>query len=174
MKAAIALGSSLGDRRGHVDLALRRLGARADVDVLRISRLYRTPPLRGGTARGWFLNAAALLDASLEPADLMAVCIGLEVAAGRRRGRHWGDRTLDIDLLLLGDRVISTPELTLPHPAIARRAFVLRPLLEVWPDAADPRSGRPWSAAPTPPLPRLVPVGVLARPPQRNTPHGPS
>ena len=161
MKVALGLGSSLGDRRGHLTLALRRLHATDGIRVRRVSRLYRTPPMRGGTASGWFLNAVALLEVEQTPMQLLALCRVLEDEAGRRRARYWGDRPLDLDILLVDDAVIESPDLTVPHPGIAERPFVHRPLLEVWPDARDARTGRSWSAVDRVQTPRPVSVGML-------------
>jgi 2-amino-4-hydroxy-6-hydroxymethyldihydropteridine diphosphokinase len=90
-------------------------------------------------------------------------CVELEKHAGRRRVRFWGDRPLDLDLLLDGDRIVRTPDLILPHPAIGRRPFVLEPLLEVWPDAVDPTTGTAYAALPRARGPRPIPDGLLAR-----------
>lgn len=162
MIGAIGLGSSLGDRRATIELALRRLGAHPEVTLLACSRGYRTPPMRGGTARGWFLNAVARVDTSLSPDELLALCKRLEAHAGRRRARWWGDRTLDLDLLLLGEQTIDRADLRLPHPAIAVRPFVITPLLEVCPDARDPRSGELYRDRACPDGPRAVPVLAFA------------
>lgn len=162
MRIAIGLGSSLGDRRRTLETTVLRLATRDGLTLLRTSAWVRTPPLRGGAARNWFLNGVALFESALEPLEILDLCVALEESAGRRRARHWGDRTLDLDLLLAGDRVIDDPRLKVPHPAITRRPFVLGPLLEVWPDAQDPVTGRPFAEAPTPPGPRPVPCGRLA------------
>ena len=92
-------------------------------------------------------------------------CIALEEHSGRRRARWWGDRTLDLDVLLVEGEVMDHARLVLPHPAIADRPFVLGPLLSVWPDALDPRDGTPWSARPSPRGPRPVHQGQVARRP---------
>jgi len=162
VKVALGLGSSLGDRTGHITLALRRLDASEGVHVARISRLYRTPPMRGGTARGWFLNAVAILHTTRTPHDLLTICRQLEAESGRRRARFWGDRPLDLDILLVDDRVLETSELTVPHPGIAARPFVHKPLLEVWPKAIDARSGVPWAQQERQTTPRPVDVGLVA------------
>ena len=163
MKIAVGLGSSLGDRRRALTLAVRMLHAHPQIRYLRGSRLYRTPPLRGGSARGWFLNAVALFETCLPPAAFLEACVGLEQRSGRRRARHWGDRTLDLDLLLADDEVLDLPQLRVPHPAIADRPFVRIPLVEAWPEARDPISGRLWANFPIPLGPSPAPVGVLAR-----------
>lgn len=162
MRIAIGLGSSLGDRRRALETAVARLATRPGLRLLRTSAWVRTPPLRGGAARNWFLNGVALFETTLSPLEVLDLCVALEEAAGRRRARHWGDRTLDLDLLLWGDRALSEPRLTVPHPGIARRPFVLGPLLEVWPDARDPISGRPYAELPTPAGPRPSAAGRLA------------
>jgi 2-amino-4-hydroxy-6-hydroxymethyldihydropteridine diphosphokinase len=161
-RVAIALGSSLGDRQRSLSLAVRRLST-TGMQLLRVSRWVRTPPLRGGTAQNWFLNGVALFRCTLTPEEVLERCVTIERAAGRRRGRYWADRPLDLDVLLYDDRVVRTDKLVLPHPAIAQRAFVLLPLLEVWPDATDPVTGRPYAALPVPPGPRPAPDGILAR-----------
>lgn len=164
MRVAIGLGSSLGDRHAALALAVARLSASPGLAFVRASRWVRTPPLAGGTARGWFLNGVALFDADadLPPDAILDRCVAIEAAAGRRRARRWGDRTLDLDLLLIDGRIGATPRLRLPHPAIAQRPFVLGPLLEVWPDAVDPVSGRAYSAFGPAPGPRPTPAGILA------------
>jgi 2-amino-4-hydroxy-6-hydroxymethyldihydropteridine diphosphokinase len=164
VRAAIGLGSSLGDRRARLEGTVRKLHAHPAIEVLRCSRWVRTPPMRGGSASGWFLNGVALLQTTLDGPELLALCRALEQSAGRRRARFWGDRTLDLDLLLHGDTVLDTDTLTLPHPAIAERPFVRMPLLEVWPDAIDPRTAIPFRELPGPSGPRAVPVGAFAFP----------
>lgn len=161
MRLAVGIGSSLGDREGALTIAVRSLAAAPGMRLLRVSRWVRTPPLRGGHARNWFLNGVALFDTHLDPHDVLARCVRLERRAGRRRAVHWGDRSLDLDLLLLEGQVVRTPTLQLPHPAIALRPFVLGPLLEVWPDATDPRTGAPYRLCPPPIGPRAFPVGGI-------------
>ena len=165
MRIALGLGSSLGDRRTRLELTIRQLAAHPRIRVERVSRWVRTPPLRGGTARGWFLNGVALLDVEMTPHELLTICRSLEEQAGRRRARHWGDRPLDLDLLVAEGCQFSDDELTVPHPALTRRAFVLAPLQEVWPDALSPENGIVVPQEAPEPLPRVVPVGVVARRP---------
>jgi 2-amino-4-hydroxy-6-hydroxymethyldihydropteridine diphosphokinase len=163
MKLAVALGSSLGDRRTQLERTLARLDHTPGIRLLRASRWVRTPPLAGGTATHWFLNGVALLETDLDPEAVLDVCVALEEQAGRRRARFWGDRTLDLDLLLAEAGAVTTDRLVLPHPAIARRRFVLEPLLEVWPDARNPHTGVAYADLPMPSGPRPVPWGVVAR-----------
>lgn len=175
MKVAIGLGTSLARldrgrtlhslrsaRRALLELTLRRLDAIDGLELLRVSPWVTTPPMRGGTARGVFLNGVALFESQLLPVDVLDACVLLEASAGRRRGRWWGDRTLDLDVLLVEGVILDTPRLKLPHPAIADRPFVLHPLLAVWPDAIDPRSDAPWSALPSPRGPKAAPAGRVA------------
>lgn len=163
LEAAIGLGTSLGHRQRQLLTAILQLQAHPDVRIVRCSRLYRTPPMRGGTARGWFLNAVVRVRTTLSGPDLLALVRTIETQAGRRRAGHWGDRTLDLDVLLHGDTISDGPDLVLPHPGIRDRPFVLTPLLEVWPDAVDPRTHTAFAACPTPPPPRALPVGCVGR-----------
>lgn len=161
MRLAIGLGSSLGDRAKTLSLAVRSLAADPGLRLLRASRWVRTPPLRGGHAKNWFLNGVALFDSGLTPEEVLERCVRLERRAGRRRAVRWGDRSLDLDLLLAEGLVRQTPSLVLPHPSITLRPFVLDPLLEVWPDAADPRTGTLYRVAWPAPGPKPIPVGSI-------------
>ena len=131
-RAAIALGSNLdsrfGDRETNVREALRRLGELGEVKA--VSRFYETEPV-GYVNQPWFLNAAAVLETELEPVELMRALLRIEQEMGRERVVAKGPRVIDLDLLLYGDRVMSTAELTLPHPEMQERRFVLEPLSEV-------------------------------------------
>jgi 2-amino-4-hydroxy-6-hydroxymethyldihydropteridine diphosphokinase len=101
------------------------------------SALYETAPV-GGPPQGDFLNAVVLLDTSLEPRALLDGAMEVERSLGRERGDRWGPRTIDVDILLFGDRTIDRPGLSIPHPELTKRRFVLEPLLEVWPEAHLP------------------------------------
>ena len=125
MHAAIGLGSNLGDRRLHLDNAVAALDG-----VVAVSRYVETDPV-GGPPQGRYLNAAAIVETDATPRELLARCRALEEAAGRTREERWGPRTLDLDLLLYGDRVVADDDLVVPHPRLAERAFVLGPLAEV-------------------------------------------
>ena len=142
---------------------MRKLYAHPALRLMKLSRWYRSPPLKGGEARGWFLNGVALFESDLDPESLLDQCRLIEERAGRRRARYWGDRTLDLDLLLVEGCVSDDPLLTLPHPAIALRPFVLFPLLEVWPDAHDDRLGMPMADLAPPPRPWPWMAGVAVR-----------
>ncbi len=131
----IALGSNLGDRAAHITAALDELGAGGRVRVVRCSRLHETEPVGGPPGQPKYLNAVAELRTGLEPAALLERMQRIETAHGRARRERWGPRTLDLDLLLFGFRAISTRTLTVPHPRMWQRPFVLKPLAEI----CDPR-----------------------------------
>ena len=133
--AAIGLGSNLGDRARHIGDAVAAL---ADIgSLVRVSSLYETAPV-GGPRQGRYLNSVVLVDTDLSPEELLQRCLEIERGHGRERRERWGPRTLDLDVLLYGDLAVSGDSLTIPHPRMTQRRFVLEPLLEVWPDAALP------------------------------------
>jgi 2-amino-4-hydroxy-6-hydroxymethyldihydropteridine diphosphokinase len=140
--ALIGLGSNLGDRQATLAGAIAALAETPGVIVRRVSSFHETEPVGGPAGQGMFLNAAAALETTLDPFALLNVLRGIETRFGRLRIVRWGERTLDLDLLLFDDRVIDTPELTVPHPRLASRRFVLEPLAEVAPDAVDPVTKR--------------------------------
>jgi len=141
----IGLGSNEGDRHATLLHALEELGRRPGLRVLRRSRFVETAPVGGPPGQGFYLNAAALVETSLEPAALLRVMLEVESALGRRRTLAWGPRTADLDLLLYDDVVRSTPALTLPHPRMAWRRFVLEPAAEVAASMVHPTTG--WTIA---------------------------
>lgn len=135
--AAIALGSNLGDRQSIIERALAdlvRLG-----EVVCSSPAIETEPV-GPPGQGPYLNAACLLRTERTPRDLLDALLAIELAHGRDRsgGQRWGPRTLDLDLLLFGSRVIDEPGLTVPHPRLHERLFVLEPLAQIAPDLVVP------------------------------------
>ena len=142
--AAIALGSNLdssvGDREANLREAIKRLKALGEVRA--VSSFYDTEPV-GYMAQPRFLNGALLLETDLGPAELMRALLAVERAMGRDRTGTVakGPRVIDLDLLLYGDAVVNTGELTLPHPAMAEREFVLRPLAEIAPAMRHPLLG---------------------------------
>lgn len=153
MLVAIGFGASIGARRRAIEIAVRQLSALDGVEFVRASGWVRTPPLTGGAARGWFLNGIALFRVTMSLPELLTHCRVQEDALGRHRGIPWGDRPLDIDLILADGIVLKTRTLTIPHPALYDRHFVLQPLLEVWPEAVDPRDHKPLAGrAPHQPL----------------------
>ena len=131
--AYLALGSNLGDRAANLRAAVRLLADRG-LAVKARSKMYRTQSVEGGGPEP-FLNAALRVSTNLEPLDLLALLRAVETELGRpetEAGRHrGGSRTIDIDILMYGDITLNTVELELPHPRMHRRAFVLRPLLDV-------------------------------------------
>lgn len=142
--AYVGLGSNLGDRRAHLDAALAELGRLPNTDVSRVSRFHDTPPL-GPPDQGRFLNAVAELRTALPPRELLDRMLDIESRLGRPprdQRTHWGPRTIDLDLLLHGDTILDQAGLTLPHPGMAQRRFVLEPLAELAPQLLHPSEGR--------------------------------
>lgn len=134
----LGLGSNLGDRRGNLAAAIAALKTHPAIRVRVVSAPVETDPVGGPPGQEKFLNAAAQIETSLEPADLLAELQRIECALGRRPGPRWGPRTIDLDILLYGSQILATPDLTIPHPRLAQRRFVLEPLSEIAPDAVDP------------------------------------
>jgi|SRR5579875_3359846 len=141
-RALIGLGSNLGDRRATLEGAIAALDATPGVRVRRVSSFHETDPVGGPPGQTAYLNAAAVLETTLDPFELLHVLQTVEVRFGRVRTVRWGERTLDLDLLLFDDRIIQTPALCVPHPRLAERRFVLEPLAEIAPHAVDPRTRR--------------------------------
>ena len=134
----LSLGSNLGDRQGHLAAAGRALDTHPDVDVLAVAGLYETAPVGGPPRQGFYLNTAIRVRTSLAPEALLTVCLDLERRQGRQRREPNGPRTLDVDLLLYDGHVCDTAELTLPHPRMHLRRFVLAPLAEIAPGVRHP------------------------------------
>lgn len=139
--ALIALGSNLGDRKANLDLAVASLSATPGVTVQAVSPYHQTRPIGGPDGQGAFLNAAARLETGLSPLELLQSLHAVEAKAGRVRTVRWGERPLDVDLLIYGRRRILTPELTVPHPRMTVRRFVLAPLAEIAPDDVEITTG---------------------------------
>jgi 2-amino-4-hydroxy-6-hydroxymethyldihydropteridine diphosphokinase len=133
-RAYLGLGSNLGDRLVTMQTAVRSLARHPDITLIAVSNLYETDPV-GGPEQGVFLNAVVAIDTTLSPLELLQVAHEIEDAALRVRDVHWGPRTLDIDVLAVGNEVRSDDTLTLPHPLAHERAFVLVPWAEVDGDA---------------------------------------
>lgn len=142
IRAWIGLGANLGDRAATLDAALAAIDHLPDTRVLSTSGYYLTPPW-GDTDQPEFINAVAEVETGLAASDLLTALLAIERERGRvRSGRRWGPRAIDLDLLLYGDRTIVTPDLTVPHPRIRERAFVLVPLVEISPEIVVPGQGR--------------------------------
>ncbi len=137
--AAIALGSNLGDRNAHLSAAVLALTSLPCSRFLSVSNTFETAPV-GPIPQGPYLNAAATIETTFPPRALLDQLLAIEQSRARNRAaeQRWGPRTLDLDLLLYDDIVLSEPGLELPHPRLHERAFVLQPLAQVWPDAVVP------------------------------------
>ncbi len=135
----LGLGSNLGDRQANLDRALSLLSQR--VGEMQVSSVYDTEPL-GNINQPRFLNMVCQVYTSLAPAELLALVKGIELKLGRASHKPNAPRPIDIDVLLYNDQVIETPELTVPHPRLTERAFVLVPLAELAPDVVHPVSGQ--------------------------------
>jgi 2-amino-4-hydroxy-6-hydroxymethyldihydropteridine diphosphokinase len=139
--ACVALGSNLGDRGAHLAAAIEALRATAGIRGLVCSSVYETDPV-GPPPQGPYLNAAVRFETTLAPRSLLDRLLEIERARGRPRAHaHHGARSLDLDLLLYGDRRIEEPGLTVPHPRLHRRAFVLEPLCEIAAEWRHPLRG---------------------------------
>ncbi|ADJ27705.1 2-amino-4-hydroxy-6-hydroxymethyldihydropteridine diphosphokinase [Nitrosococcus watsonii] len=141
IRAYIGLGSNLNQPRRQVGQALTELAALPQTKCVGHSKFYRSAPL-GPQDQPDYINAVAALDTVLEPYDLLARLQTIEQSHHRVRKRHWGERTLDLDLLLYGDLEIATERLTIPHASLHERAFVLYPLAEIAPHTVVPGRGR--------------------------------
>ena len=139
MTAYLGLGSNLGDRQLNLVKAIELLAQWVQIEQL--SSLYETEPV-GYREQPCFLNAVCQLTTSLTPEDLLALAKHVEAALGRMPSFPDAPRPVDIDILFYGNRVINSPQLTIPHPRLEERAFVLVPLAEIAPDLAHPVSGR--------------------------------
>ena len=127
----LALGSNLGDREKNLNEAIKEIGQISSVTITRISDIYETAPV-GYAEQDDFLNMALAINTKLEPLDLLQQLQEIENLLKRTRNIHWGPRTIDIDILLYDNKTIALPNLIVPHPRMLERAFVLRPLKDVF------------------------------------------
>jgi 2-amino-4-hydroxy-6-hydroxymethyldihydropteridine diphosphokinase len=134
--AYLSLGSNVGDRHANLQRAISSLTERG-IRVVKQSSIYETEPV-GFRDQSWFLNCAVEVETLLSPKELLGVLLEIEQGMGRRRTVPMGPRIIDIDILLYGDEVIQSDELTIPHPRMAERRFVLVPLAEIAPEAVHP------------------------------------
>lgn len=158
MRWFLGLGANLGDREASLRFAVDALTRGGDVRVLRSSAVYETDPVGGPAAQPPYLNAVIEVETSLGPHDLLDRCLAIEAERGRARAERWGPRVLDIDLLLGTDEAgtpyaIDDERLTVPHPRMPSRAFVLVPLADLTGEHANPDPGVR-RAGPPLPLPR--------------------
>lgn len=137
----LGLGSNLGDRVGYLQQALAQLRGVPGIAVLRTSSLVETRPVGGPSGQANFLNGAALIETTLGPAELLAALQGIERNLGRERVERFGPRTIDLDLLFYDSEVIESPDLTVPHPRLHQRRFVLAPAAEIAPELIHPTVG---------------------------------
>lgn len=139
-QSAIALGSNLGDSRAILESSLKILDQTPGISLELQSSWYRTAPV--GPPQPDYLNGCALLKVEMSPPELLETLLAIEAKFGRVRQERWGPRILDLDLLLFDNLILETPNLTLPHPCMRERAFVLVPLAEIAPNWIDPISGK--------------------------------
>ena len=136
--AYIAMGSNLGDRLATITAAIDALRADEGVFEVELSSLVETEPVGGPAGQERYLNGAARVRTTRDAGSLLALMLAIENRLGRLRREHWGPRPIDLDLLLFDDVVIDQPELTVPHPRMCERRFVLRPLAEIAGDVVHP------------------------------------
>ncbi|MCF6265614.1 MAG: 2-amino-4-hydroxy-6-hydroxymethyldihydropteridine diphosphokinase [Desulfuromusa sp.] len=137
-RAFLGFGGNLGKPLNNFRRARQQLAEHPQVEVISSSPLYQTPPVGGPEGQADYLNAAIEILTGLSALDLLQLCRQIENSAGRVRDLHWGPRTLDIDLLLVDDLIMDTPLLTLPHPRLQQRHFVLLPLNDLAPQLNHP------------------------------------
>jgi 2-amino-4-hydroxy-6-hydroxymethyldihydropteridine diphosphokinase len=137
--AYLSLGSNLGDRALNIRRAIAQLDAAGR--LLSVSSIYETQPV-DVPDQPWFLNCVAAIETEKTPRELLQLALQVEATMGRLRMRDKGARKIDIDIVLFGDRVVNEPGLTIPHPAMHHRRFVLEPLVEIGPEIRHPELGK--------------------------------
>ena len=130
---ALALGSNIGDKEANLNDAIAAIGDITETRVTRVSQYYQTAPW-GDLDQDWFLNACAKVETELPPLPLLSALKDIESSLGRTKTRRWGPRVIDIDILTYDTVAMAEDTLTIPHPRMTERAFVLVPLAEIWPD----------------------------------------
>ena len=138
--AFVGIGSNLGDREGNLRRAVELLSAEDGIDIVSVSEIRETDPV-GPVEQAPFLNGAVRIETDLAPRELLQRLLGVEQRLGRVRGKRWGPRTIDLDLLLYGDDVVDEPGLNVPHPRLHERRFALEPLSDLAPGLEIPGSG---------------------------------
>ncbi len=139
-KVVLGIGGNKGDRASYLSQAVEALSKQ--VTFISCSQIYESEAWGGVAQNGNFLNQVLLVQTSLEPLALLQVTQAIEIELGRTREQHWGDRTIDIDILYFGELISNEPQLILPHLYIAERRFVLQPLVEILPLKKHPVSGK--------------------------------
>ena len=135
-RAYLGIGSNLGDRLGHLQAAVDGLAAESRITVTAVSPVYETEPV-GGSDQPEYLNAVVAVETDLAPRQLLEAGQAIEAHEHRVRAERWGPRTLDVDVLLVGEQAVEEPDLVVPHPRTWERAFVVVPLAAVAPELAD-------------------------------------
>ena len=138
----LSFGSNLGNRHQTLDDAWHVLGQTADIITIRLSPFYETEPVGGPAGQPMYINTAGIIQTDASPEKLLTILQKIETDFGRVRFERWGARTLDIDILLYGDRVVELPMLTIPHPEMLHRQFVLAPAQDIAPDWIHPLTGK--------------------------------
>jgi 2-amino-4-hydroxy-6-hydroxymethyldihydropteridine diphosphokinase len=139
-KVVLGIGGNKGDRASYLSKAIEALSKQ--VTFISCSQIYESEAWGGVAQNGNFLNQVLLIQTSLEPLALLQVTQSIELELGRTREQHWGDRTIDIDILYFGELVSTDSRLLLPHPYLSERRFVLQPLVEILPLKKHPVSGK--------------------------------
>jgi len=140
MRVYIGLGSNLENPLQQIKTAINDLQSIAEITIISVSSLYQSPPM-GPADQPDYINAVLSLETSLAPHQLLDALQSVEQLHGRERKRHWGERTLDLDILLYGDQILDDQRLKIPHPGMHERAFVLYPLAEIAPNIEIPGIG---------------------------------
>ena len=130
-EAILSIGSNIGDRKTNIEEAVRLINSLDGTGVLKLSGMYETEPV-GYEDQPFFLNICVLINTTQSPMELLDSIHDIEDRLKRKRVIRWGPRTIDIDIIIYGDLKIDTEELTIPHPRYRQRAFVLRPLSDIW------------------------------------------
>ena len=142
----LGLGSNLGDRKANIREAEAKIAALPETRIVKASSLYESEPL--GDAKTWFVNSVLEIETEFEPEDLLKKTKAIETAMGRKRvkGKRWGSRIIDLDILLCDQEVVEKRTLKVPHPEMHKRRFVLMPLAELAPHVVHPQLGHSVSA----------------------------
>ncbi|ATY56152.1 2-amino-4-hydroxy-6-hydroxymethyldihydropteridine diphosphokinase [Staphylococcus argenteus] len=139
IQAYLGLGSNIGDRENQLNEAIKMLNEYDGIDVLKVSSIYETAPV-GYTEQPNFLNLCIGIETTLSVSELLERCLDVEARLHRVRKERWGPRTIDVDILLYGNEITELPNLSVPHPRMNERAFVLIPLNDIATDVIEPRS----------------------------------